>query len=75
MGIRVITSKLTSKARTTIPQPVRAALRVREGDVLAYTIENDRVILTKASQAVRNDPFAAFDEWASENDQRAYADL
>jgi antitoxin PrlF len=71
----VITSKLTSKAQTTIPQPVRAALQVGEGDVLAYTIENDRVILTKASRAVRDDPFAAFDEWASENDQRAYADL
>jgi antitoxin PrlF len=75
MEIRVITSKLTSKAQTTIPQPVRAALRVGEGDVLAYTIENDRVILTKASLAVRDDPFAAFDEWASENDRRAYADL
>jgi len=71
----VITSKLTSKAQTTIPQPVRAALRVREGDVIAYTIENNRVILTKASRAARDDPFAAFDEWASENDQRAYADL
>ncbi len=75
MRIHVITSKLTSKAQTTIPQPVRAALRVREGDVLAYRIENNRVILTKASRAVRDDPFAAFDEWASENDQRAYADL
>jgi antitoxin PrlF len=28
----VITSKLTSKAQTTIPQPVRAALGVAEGD-------------------------------------------
>jgi antitoxin PrlF len=71
----VITSKLTRKARTTIPEPVRVALRVREGDALAYTIENNRVILTKASRAVRDDPFAAFDEWASENDLRAYADL
>jgi antitoxin PrlF len=71
----MITSKLTSKAQTTIPQPVRAALRVREGDALAYTIERDRVILTKASQVVRDDPFATFSEWASENDRRAYAGL
>jgi antitoxin PrlF len=75
MGIHVITSKLTSKARTTIPQPVRTALRIHKGDVLAYRIENNRVILTKASRAVRHDPFVAFDEWASENDQLAYADL
>lgn len=71
----MITSKLTSKAQTTIPQPVRAALRVREGDALAYTIDGDRVILTKASQTVRDDPFATFNEWGSENDRRAYADL
>jgi antitoxin PrlF len=34
----VITSKLTSKAQTTIPQPVRQALRVREGDVFFAAI-------------------------------------
>lgn len=28
----MITSKLTSKAQTTIPQPVRAALHLKEGD-------------------------------------------
>ena len=43
----MITSKLTSKAQTTIPQPVRAALGVREGDELAYAIEDGRVVLTK----------------------------
>ena len=71
----MITSKLTSKAQTTIPQPVRAALKVRQGDALAYTIEGNRVILTKASQAGRDDPFATFDEWDTENDRRAYAKL
>ena len=35
----MITSKLTSKAQTAIPQPVRAALRLKEGDELAYEIE------------------------------------
>src|SRR6266446_1424734 len=54
----MITSKITSKAQTTIPQPVREALRVREGDELAYTIEHDRVILTKAARAPKDDPFA-----------------
>ena len=71
----MITSKLTSKAQTTIPQPVRAALRIREGDALAYRIDGNRVILTKASRAAQDDPFATFDEWASENDRRAYARL
>jgi antitoxin PrlF len=71
----MITSKLTSKAQTTIPQPVRVALRVGAGDELAYTIDGERVILTKASQVSKDDPFATFGEWSSENDRRAYAGL
>lgn len=71
----MITSKITSKAQTTIPQSVRAALRVQAGDDIAYTIDGDRVILTKASGMSTDDPFATFCEWASKNDRRAYAKL
>ena len=75
-SLPVITSKLTSKAQTTIPQAVRAALRVTSGDELAYTIEGNRVILTKAPQQhLADNPFATFGEWASDNDRRAYGDL
>ncbi len=68
----MITSKLTRNARTTIPQPVREALHLREGDELAYAIEEGRVILTKAARGAVEDPFATFSEWASESDRRAY---
>ncbi len=71
----MITSRLTSKAQTTIPQAVRAALRLTDGDTLAYAIEGDRVVLTKATPAREDDPFRTFDEWSSEADERAYADL
>jgi len=71
----MITSKITSKAQTTIPRPVREALRVCAGDELAYTIERGRVILTKAGRAPADDPFTTFGEWDSENDRRVYADL
>ncbi len=71
----MITSKLTTKAQTTIPQPVRAALGLAPGDGLAYAIERGRVILTKANRRPTDDPFAAFDEWAGDADQRAYGDL
>jgi antitoxin PrlF len=71
----MITSKITSKAQTTIPEAVREALRVREGDELAYKIERGRVILTKAARMPADDPFATFEEWASENDRRAYGKL
>jgi antitoxin PrlF len=45
----MIISKLTSKAQTTIPQPVRTALHLREGDAIAYQIDGDRVIMTRAA--------------------------
>ena len=72
----MITSKLTSKAQTTIPQPVRAALHLKEGDAIAYQIEGNRVVVTKARvDGVADDPFATFGEWDSEADRKGYADL
>lgn len=71
----MITSKLTSKAQTTIPQPVRVALGLHEGDEIAYSIEEGRVILTRAAVEPADDPFHTFNEWSSEADRRAYADL
>ena len=71
----MIISKLTSKAQTTIPLPVRNALRLCKGDELLYQIDGDRVVLTKADRGADEDPFATFSEWSSEADARAYADL
>ena len=72
----MITSKLTSKAQTTIPQAVRASLRLSDGDEIAYAIEGSRVIITKGSRPERaEDPFGTFGEWASDADCRAYDGL
>ncbi len=71
----MITSKLTTKAQTTIPQPVRTALHLKEGDEIAYSIEKDRVILTKAQPGALDDPFATFSEWDSAADRKAYGKL
>lgn len=72
----MITSRLTSKAQTTIPQPVRVALHLREGDEIAYSIEADRVVLTRARfDQAADDPFRAFSEWESSADTEAYARL
>ena len=75
-GILMIISKLTTKAQTTIPQPVRAALKLKPGDELVYEIEGSRVTLTKvAREATKDDPFGTFDEWHSKADAKAYAKL
>ncbi|MBM3534143.1 MAG: transcriptional regulator [Alphaproteobacteria bacterium] len=71
----MITSKLTSKSQTTIPQPVRAALRLKAGDEILYEIEDGVVLLRKADAAGADDPFSTFKEWESDADRKAYAKL
>lgn len=71
----MITSRLSSKSQTTVPQAVRNALGLREGDDLAYDIRDGRVTITKARGMVQEDPFATFQEWDSDADRTAYADL
>ena len=72
----MITSKLSTKAQTKIPQPIRAALHLKEGDVLAYQIDGPRVILSKAKKSKQtDDPFRSFDEWNSAADKKAYGNL
>ena len=51
----MITSKLTSKAQTTIPQPVRAALKLHDSDELMYEIADQHVILTKVRRGGATD--------------------
>ncbi len=74
-GLLMITSKLTSKAQTTIRQPVRAALHLKDGDEIAYEIKDNFVILSKASAEPGDNPFVTFDEWETEADRKAYAKL
>ena len=71
----MITSRISSKAQTTVPQAVRNALGLREGDELAYEIRDGQVTLTKARSTTQDDPFATFEEWDSLADRQAYADL
>lgn len=71
----MISSKITSKAQTTVPRSVRAALKLGVGDTIVYTIENDRVTISKAAPPLADSATAAYEEWDSENDRRAYAEL
>ena len=71
----MLTSKLTTKSQTTIPQPVRAALGLRPGDEIAYRIDDGQVVLTKARSVREDDPFKTFAEWDSDADRQAYANL
>ena len=74
--LHMIVSKLTSKSQTTIPQSVRRALQIGPGDEINYEIVEGHVILTKARVGGKtDDPFRSFNEWSTEADEEAYADL
>ena len=75
----MITSKLTSKAQTTVSQAVRAALGIKPGDEIAYTTVDGQVLLTKEPESRAGepfeDPFALFGEWDTPEDDEAFGDL
>ncbi len=71
-------SRLTSKFQATIPLPVRTALGLKQGDALAFEIENGLVRLSRASP--RDIAFAqaverTLSEWDSAADDEAYRGL
>ena len=68
-------SKVTTKSQTVIPKEVRERLRIKPGDRIRYRIEPDRVEIERDEPQPGEDPFVAFTEWASEADEKAYAEL
>lgn len=74
--LTIATSRLSSKGQTTVPQPVRAALRLREGDELLYEIIGEQVVLKRVERKKSvDDPFRTFSEWSSDADAKAYGGL
>ena len=47
-GNHGFTSKVTYRWQTTVPSGVRRALGLNAGDEIAYVIEGDRVVITRA---------------------------
>jgi AbrB family looped-hinge helix DNA binding protein len=68
-------SKVSVKSQTVIPREVREKLNLKPGDMLRYRVTDRGVLLDKAPTNEADDPFAAFSEWSSEADEKAYADL
>jgi antitoxin PrlF len=71
---RATFSKVLAKGQTVIPREVREKLKLKPGDTLRYRLTNDGILLDKATEA-GDDPFAAFSEWTSEADEKAYGGL
>jgi len=68
-------SKVSVKSQTVIPREVRERLALKPGDTLRYRVTEDGVLLDKAPASETDDPFAAFSEWSSAADEKAYGGL
>jgi AbrB family looped-hinge helix DNA binding protein len=71
-------SRLTRKYQATIPAEVRRALRLKQGDVVQFEIDGDRVTLrrqTREDRAYLKALETTLSEWSSPHDEEAYGDL
>ncbi len=72
-------AKITAKGQTTIPQDVRAALKVAPGDLIAWEIEEDGTARVRRVQPLDLEYLRSLQgtlsEWAGEADERAYREL
>ena len=71
-------AKITARGQTTIPKTIRESADLREGDVLAFEIEGDRLVVRKVV-AGRDEYLhgvaGGMDEWRSREDEDAWRDL
>lgn len=71
----VFLSKLTTKAQTVIPYALRAKLDLKPGDVVRYRETDAGVVIDKLPAQEDEDTLAAFSEWSSAADDRAFSGL
>ena len=72
-------SKLTSKFQATIPQDIRATLKLKAGDQVIFEITRDKQVMIKKAMPTDIAYLRALEstltEWNSDNDEEDYRDL
>ena len=72
-------AKITAKGQTTIPQDVRAALKVAPGDLIAWDVRADGTANVRRVQPMDLEYLRAvagtLSEWSSDADEKAFRDL
>lgn len=71
-------SRITSKGQTTIPRRVRERLGLNPGDILEYSVEDDRIVMRKVGPQADLYLMSLDDtltEWLSPEDEEAFRDL
>ena len=68
-------SKVSVKSQTVLPREVRERLAIKPGDRIRYVTVANSIRIEKGNSRAEDDPFVAFTEWASEEDNIAFSDL
>ena len=71
-------ARIGERGRTTIPKPIREAAGLHEGDVIAFEIEGDRLLVRK--MVPERDEYLhglgkLMGEWLSPEDEEAWRSL
>ena len=68
-------ARIDARGRTTIPKPIRDAADLQEGDVIAFEIEGDRLMVQQVAPG-RGEYLHGLGElmgeWLSPEDERAW---
>jgi AbrB family looped-hinge helix DNA binding protein len=75
---KLLVSKVTSKFQTTIPEPIREAMGISQGDAVVFEIEEGRVFIKRLQSLdleYLNAVLGTLSEWSSPEDEEAYRDL
>ena len=71
-------AKITARGQTTIPKAVRTAARLKEGDMLAFEVAGDHLVVRKVApggDAYLRSVEQTLGEWAAVADEEAWRDL
>ena len=71
-------AKIGARGRTTIPKNIRDAADLREGDVIAFEIDGDHLVVRKVVPGQNEYPHGLsklMGEWLSPEDEEAWRDL
>ena len=71
---QVAYGKIPAKGQVVIPKQVRQRLGLKQGDTLRFRVADNGITIEKVPET-QHDPFAAFSEWSSAEDDELYRDL
>ena len=68
-------SRLSRNGRITVPKTIRKKLGLKIGDLVRFNVGDRGTATIDRVRATEGHPFAAFDEWTSDEDEALYRGL